>query len=98
MAPLTLRLSYEVYAARRLSASVGAGPVAAYARVRTSLTGSDVSWWGFGGLGFASVQFALGRGHAFVELSYGYAPVNGPGFHLEAGGVQASVGYRLGVF
>ena len=57
-----------------------------------------MSWWGFGGLAFVSVQLSLGRGHGFVEGSYGYAPVNGPGFHLEAAGLQAALGYRLGLW
>jgi len=96
--PVSLRLAWEAIAGRRLSLSLGAGGVATYARFKNTLSGPEQQAWGFGGLGFASGALAIGRGHAFVELSYSYAPVKATDFRLDAGGPAALVGYRLGLF
>lgn len=96
--PVSLRLSLEALTGRRLSLSLGAGGVATLGSFRNSLGGPAQTGWGLGGMGFLAGACALGRGQAFLELSYAYAPVEAPDFHLDAGGPQVALGYRLGVF
>jgi hypothetical protein len=96
--PVSLRLAYEALAGRRLSLALGAGGVATYARFQNSLAGAEQQGWGFGGVAFAAGVLALGRGHAFVELSYSYAPVETADYRLDAGGPAVTAGYRLGIF
>jgi hypothetical protein len=96
--PVSLRLGWEALAGRRLSLSVGAGGVATFARFLNTLAGPEQQAWGFGGMAFASGAIALGRGHAFLEVSYSYAPVETADYRLDAGGPAAAVGYRLGIF
>ena len=54
--------------------------------------------WGGGGLGFISGSYVLGPGHIFVDVSYGYAPVRGVRFVLNAGGLVLTAGYRFRLF
>ncbi|MGC4119796.1 MAG: Ig-like domain-containing protein [Myxococcales bacterium] len=97
--PIQLRLAYELYAGRRLNLLLGVGGIAAWARYETSLSGEKVSAWGFGGMGYLSLGLAFGPGHAFLEVSYGIAPVSRRGvFRLDAAGFEAALGYRFGVF
>ena len=96
--PVSLRLGWEVYATRKLSLVLGAGGTAAFASSRNSLATSASSASGFGGLGFFSAGWALGRGQVFGELSYGTARISNPDFELDAGGLAVDLGYRIGVF
>jgi len=96
--PVSLRLAYEALAVRRLSVALGAGGVATFARFQNSLAGPEQQAWGIGGIAFATGVVALGRGHAFVELSYSYAPAETADYRLDAGGPAAIAGYRLGIF
>lgn len=96
--PVSLQLAFEAWSARRLSVAFGAGAVATLGRFGNSLGGPEQVGWGLGGMGFASGAWALGRGQAFLELSWAYAPVETPDFRLDAGGPKAAIGYRLGVF
>jgi hypothetical protein len=96
--PLSLRLAWEALAGRRLSLALGAGGVATFARFKNTMSGPERQAWGLGALGFASGAVSLGRGHAFLELSWAYAPVETDGFRLDAGGPAALVGYRVGIF
>ncbi len=95
--PLQLRLGYELYAGRRTTLLLGVAGIAAWARYETSLSGEKMSAWGFGGMGYVSLGFALGPGFAFVEAGYGAAPVSISGmFHLDAAGLELALGYRFG--
>lgn len=96
--PVSLQLSLEALSGRRLSLSVGGGAVATLARFKNSLAGPEQVGWGLGGMGSLTGAWAIGRGHAFLELSYAYAPAETSDFRLDAGGPKAAVGYRLGVF
>ena len=96
--PVSLRLAWEAIAGRRLSLSLGAGGVAIWARFKNTMSGPEQQAWGLGALGFASGALAIGRGHAFLELSWAWAPVESADFRLDAGGPAAIVGYRLGIF
>ncbi len=97
-APVSLRLSYELFATRRLSLSLGAGGVVTFAQLQTSLTGERQRGVGLGGQGFAALSASLGPGVLFVEAGFGAAPIRQGNFRLEAGGVSAELGYRFGVF
>ncbi len=97
-APITLRLGWEVYAARRLSLVLGAGGTLAWASSRSSLVTSAATATGLGGLGFLSAGWALGPGQLFAEASYGVARVSSPELELDAGGLSVDLGYRLGIF
>jgi hypothetical protein len=96
--PISLRLALEVAATRRLSLQLGAGGGASWARYTTSLTGERATAFGPNALGFLSGTLSVGRGHLFLEASYAWAPVSGPGFRADTGGLGATLGYRLGVF
>jgi hypothetical protein len=94
--PLSLRIALEALTGRRFSLSLGGGAVATLGSFRSSL-GPAETGWGLGGVGFVTGAWTLGRGQAFLELSYSRAPVETPSFSLEAGGPRAALGYRLGV-
>jgi hypothetical protein len=96
--PISLQLAFEAYAGRRLALSLGAGAVATLGRFENTLAGPEQVGWGLGGVAFATGGWVLGRGQAFLELSWAYAPVETSDFRLDAGGPKASIGYRLGVF
>jgi hypothetical protein len=95
--PMSLRLGWELYAARRTSLVLGAGATATWARFQTSLSGTRAQQLSAGGLGFLAAGFALGPGQAFAEASFAFAPVRTEGFRLDAGGPGLEVGYRFGV-
>ena len=95
--PVSLRLALEALTGRRLSISVGAGAVATWGIFSNTLGGPSQAGVGLGGMGFVSGAWALGRGQAFVELSWGRAPVETRDFRLDAGGPRAVAGWRLGV-
>jgi hypothetical protein len=95
--PVSVQLAFEALSGRRLSVSLGGGAVATLGRFRNTLAGPEQVGWGFGGLGFVTGSWALGRGQAFVELSWTYAPVETADFRLDAGGPRAAIGYRVGV-
>jgi hypothetical protein len=96
--PVAIQLAVEAVAGRRFTLSLGVGGVATVARFENTLGGPEQLGWGFGGVGFLTGAWALGRGQAFLEASYAYAPVRTPDFRLDAGGPRATLGYRLGVF
>ncbi|MEW5737943.1 MAG: hypothetical protein AB1938_03400 [Myxococcota bacterium] len=95
--PMTARLAVEVYASRRFAVQLGAGGGATWAQYSTSLTGESASAWGPNVGGFAAATLSVGPGHFFLEAGYSWAPVSGPGFSAETGGIGAALGYRLGV-
>lgn len=96
--PIVLRVGAELYASRKLSVTAGAGGVLAFASMKTSLTGQQDAATAPGALGFGSVGYVLGPGQAFFDLSYCWAPIRTNDFRLDAGGLGAELGYRVGVF
>jgi hypothetical protein len=96
-APVALRLGVEAFSTRKLSGVVGGGIVAAFARASSDLAARPSTAAGFGGLGFVSLGWALGRGQLFGELSYGSVPVTSDDLRLDAGGVSLDLGFRFGV-
>ncbi|HEX9051567.1 MAG TPA: hypothetical protein VF841_13630 [Anaeromyxobacter sp.] len=97
-APVTLRLGWEVYAARRLSLVLGGGGTLAWASSQSSLVTTAATAIGYGGLGFLAAGWAIGPGQLFAEASYGVALVSSPALELNAGGLAVDLGYRLGIF
>lgn len=96
--PFGARLAVEPWASRRFAVQLGVSGGATWAQYATSLTGETASAWGPNVGGFAAGTLAVGPGHFFLELGYAWAPVSGPGFSAETGGLGASLGYRLGIF
>lgn len=96
--PVSARLLYRAWSSPWLSVHAGAGAVAAWAQVKTSLNSNQATQLGWGALGVASGAVHLGPGQLFVDLSYTWAPVVHRDFSLDAGGVGAELGYRVGLF
>lgn len=96
--PVTVRVAVELWASRRLALQLGAGGGAFWARYSTSLTHERATAFGPDVAGFFGGTLSVGPGHFFLEASYAWAPVSGPGFRADAGGLGAILGYRLGVF
>jgi hypothetical protein len=93
--PLALRFGYEAVYAGRFNLLVGIGGVLAYARMSTSLTGVSSDAIGGGGQGFVAAGLRLGPGRIFLEVSYGYVPVQSASFSAQAGGLGVDLGYRF---
>lgn len=96
--PVALKLGYELYGQGRFSLTLGAGPVAAYARFRSSLTSTSDQAVGLGWTGFVDAGWGLGPGVAVLGLSYGSAVVNTVDYRIDPGGFSAALGYRVRVF
>ena len=93
----------EVYAAiwfpySRANFYLGAGPRFEFSRVSVEPVNLVTQRWHFGLLGLAGVEMRLGPGWLLGELRYGWMTSRGGVVELDPGGVQAGVGYRLGVW
>ncbi|MBI5546519.1 MAG: hypothetical protein HY901_21775 [Deltaproteobacteria bacterium] len=97
LVPIIVRGSVELFATPEWSIAAGAGGVLAWSHVANTLAGSS-SHVGFGAMAFGTVARQFGPGQAFVDLSYAWAPVRAPTFHLQAGGLGLEAGYRVRVF
>ena len=93
--PVALRLGWEAVWTPRFSLVVGAGGVAALARMSTSLTGTEATGFGGGPQGFVAAGLRLGPGRAVLEVGYSWVPVQSPSFQLQAGGLAVELGYRF---
>lgn len=96
--PVALKLGWEVVVVRRVSVTLGGGPVGTFATFKSSLAAAETSAWGLGGMGFAQAAWSLGPGQLVLEGSWTYAPVESGGYRLDAGGPGVQAGYRLGLF
>ena len=97
LVPIFVRLGWEVWAAQRLSVTLGLGGGVVMARYGSTLTTDESTAWGGGGVGFVTLGFALGPGQLFGDLSYIFAPVSSASFRVQAGGLELGLGYRLRV-
>lgn len=96
--PVALKLGYEAYAGGRLSLTVGAGPMAAWARFRASLASGSEQGVGLGWLGFVDLGWAAGPGVAALGLAYGSARVATTDYRIDPGGLSVTAGYRVRLF
>lgn len=96
--PVSARLLYRAWSSPWLSVHAGGGAVAAWAQVKTSLNPNQAMKLGWGALGVASGALHIGPGQLFMDLSYTWAPIAHRDFSLDAGGVGAELGYRVGLF
>jgi hypothetical protein len=96
--PVALKVGYEAWATRRLSVVAGAGPMATWARFRSSVSDDLEDGLALGWMGFLDLSWAAGPGSAVLGLSYGSAVVRTVDFRLDSGGLSVTAGYRVKVF
>lgn len=93
--PVALRVGWEAVSAGRFHLLLGAGGVLAFARMSTTLTGTTAEAVGGGPQGFVAAGLRLGPGRLFLEVGYGYVPVQSPSFRAQAGGLTVDLGWRF---